>query len=126
IHASREQLELEDHSSELAALSERISRSEPDLPSIHTPLAREQHLVYEQQREQLGELPIEATAGASEARAQRSARRGETLTAIRSAQPTAAELQWRSPARRVGSLEHVRSTGGVAVEREHGQDHLQD
>ncbi len=44
IYASRDQLDGEDQPDQLRSLAERISRIEPNLPSIHTPLAHEQYV----------------------------------------------------------------------------------
>ncbi len=51
IHASDEQLEIDDPNDRLPALAEHIGRSEPDLPSIHTPLAYEAEVEEQQARE---------------------------------------------------------------------------
>jgi ATP-dependent exoDNAse (exonuclease V) alpha subunit len=50
IHASLGQLQLEDERDPLTALAERMSRSEPEIPSIHTPLAYERRISSEHQQ----------------------------------------------------------------------------
>jgi conjugative relaxase-like TrwC/TraI family protein len=58
IHASLEQLDLAVDDDRLAALAEHIGRSEPDLPSIRTPLAYETEIENQHARE-LNSDPVE-------------------------------------------------------------------
>jgi conjugative relaxase-like TrwC/TraI family protein len=59
IHASHEQLDTENPRDAIPALAEHMSRSEPDVPSIATPLAHEQHLRNQEGQELDAERPIE-------------------------------------------------------------------
>jgi hypothetical protein len=63
IHASLDQLDPEDAQEPVGALARHMSRSEPELPSIYTPLAHEAHL-REQQAREGGDRERQAAIGA--------------------------------------------------------------
>jgi conjugative relaxase-like TrwC/TraI family protein len=60
IYASHEELELDEGEDHLAAMAETISRSEPETPSIDTPLAHEQDIATDQDLEREGPQPQQA------------------------------------------------------------------
>jgi hypothetical protein len=54
LHASLQQLDIGDQNDELDALAQHLGRSEPDVPSIRTPLAHE-HTILQQHTRELDE-----------------------------------------------------------------------